>query len=258
MKETLQRRHPGFSALLEVGVMFLPAIPAYLWVWPNLSGLYLDIFQCIVYVYILLGTLFIGLRRWSWDQLGINLKGFWFSLACGAVLLTGRLIIILSIDWAVQPPPVTGLTLLGNILFYVGMVGLVEELLFRGLVFRLLEDWLGIRWAIWGSSFGFLLWHVFGQGLLIGAATLLIGLVFAVIRWRAGGIIGLILIHGLWDLESVLLVASSNAEVLSGGTPVIAHPALVLFCFACMVALPFYLWLLHPHLVKLNPLSKSV
>jgi len=31
------RLPPGFPALLEVGVMCMPAIPAYLWVWPNLQ-----------------------------------------------------------------------------------------------------------------------------------------------------------------------------------------------------------------------------
>ena len=62
--------------------------------------------------------------------------------------------------------------------------------------------------AIWGSSFGFLLWHVFGQGPLAGMATFVIGLLFALIRWRAGGILGLIIFHGLWDLETVWLVTN--------------------------------------------------
>ena len=69
------RRHPSLSALLEVGILFLPAIPAYLWMWPNLGGTLNDIVQVVVYVYILVGTLYIGLRRWSWDQLGLNRKG---------------------------------------------------------------------------------------------------------------------------------------------------------------------------------------
>ncbi len=28
----------SFSALLEVAVLFLPAIPAYIWIWPNIQG----------------------------------------------------------------------------------------------------------------------------------------------------------------------------------------------------------------------------
>ncbi len=56
---------PGLGALLEVGLLFLPAIPAYLWVWPNLEGSQVDLFQGLVYVYMIAGSLFIGRRRWT-------------------------------------------------------------------------------------------------------------------------------------------------------------------------------------------------
>lgn len=54
--------------------MFLPAIPAYLWTWPNLDGVTLDAFRNLAYLYILASTLWIGRRRWSWDQLGVTGK----------------------------------------------------------------------------------------------------------------------------------------------------------------------------------------
>jgi len=238
--------HPSLSALLEVGVMFLPAIPAYLWMWPNLKGAQNDLFQVIVYVYILVGTLYIGLRRWNWSQLGVNRKGIWLSLGCGLVILAARLMIILSINWSVRPPQLTWLRLAGGLLYYFGLVGLVEELLFRGLIYRLLEDWRGVRWAIWGSSIGFLLWHIFGQGPLVGFATLLIGLLFALIRWRAGGILGLIVLHGLWDLETTLLVADSNTEILSPGKFSFANPAVIWLGTVLLILVPVYLWKIHP------------
>ena len=238
--------HPSLSALLEVGVMFLPAIPAYLWMWPNLKGAQNDLFQVIVYVYILVGTLYIGLRRWNWSQLGVNRKGIWLSLGCGLVILAARLMIILSINWSVRPPQLTWLRLAGSLLYYFGLVGLVEELLFRGLIYRLLEDWRGVRWAIWGSSIGFLLWHIFGQGPLVGFATLLIGLLFALIRWRAGGILGLIVLHGLWDLETTLLVADSNTEILSPGKFSFANPAVIWLGTVLLILVPVYLWKIHP------------
>jgi len=226
--------------------MFLPAIPAYLWMWPNLKGAQNDLFQVIVYVYILVGTLYIGLRRWNWSQLGVNRKGIWLSLGCGLVILAARLMIILSINWSVRPPQLTWLRLAGGLLYYFGLVGLVEELLFRGLIYRLLEDWRGVRWAIWGSSIGFLLWHIFGQGPLVGFATLLIGLLFALIRWRAGGILGLIVLHGLWDLETILLVADSNTEILSPGKFSFANPAVIWLGTVLLILVPVYLWKIHP------------
>ena len=66
--------------LLEFGVLFLPSIPAYLWIWPNVSGAREQAFQIGVYLYFLAGALWIGLRRWNLSQLGLNWKGLGLSL----------------------------------------------------------------------------------------------------------------------------------------------------------------------------------
>lgn len=244
------RYSPSFSALLEIGVLFLPAIPAYLWLWPNLQGMQNDIVQVIVYVYILAGTLYIGLRRWNWSQLGLNRKGIGLTLACGSVILAGRLMIIFSINWTVRPVELTWLRLVGNLIYYFGLVGLVEELLFRGLIYRLLEDWRGVRWAMWGSSIGFGLWHIFGQGPLIGFATLFIGLLFALMRWRGGGIIGLIVLHGLWDLETVWLINDSNVAILDINRIALANPARAWLGFVLLLLVPVYLYWGYPILER--------
>jgi membrane protease YdiL (CAAX protease family) len=235
-------QNPNLSALLEVGVMFLPAIPAYIWIWPNIQGVTDDIFQIIAYLYVLAGTLFIGLRRWNLEQLGLNRRGIGLALACTLVLLGGRTLIILSMDWRLQPPGHTLIGWLGQALYYFGLVGLVEELLFRGLLYRLLLYWRGLRWAIWGTSIGFGLWHIFGQGPIIGMATFVIGLVYALIRWRAGGIVGLVVLHGLWDLQSALMVADSNAAILSSGRPDILQPMWVGVGMLLLIAVPLALW----------------
>jgi membrane protease YdiL (CAAX protease family) len=234
------------SALVEIGILFLPAIPAYLWIWPNLKGMPYEIFQVAVYLYILAGTLIIGLRRWSWSQLGLNRKGIGLTLACGLAILAGRLMIILSIDWTIHPASRNFLQLAGDLVYYFGLVGLVEELLFRGLIYRLLEDWRGVRWAIWGSSFGFGLWHIFGQGPLVGGATLVIGLLFALLRWRGGGILGLIVLHGLWDLETVWLVSDSNAAILNPEAITYRYPSLVGLGTVLLLLVPAYLVWVHP------------
>ena len=241
---------PHLSGLIEVGLMFLPGIPAYLWMWPNLKGVQYDIFQIVVYVYILVGTLFIGLRRYRGSQLGLNRNGIWLSLGCGLVLLAGRLMIILGFTWTVHPPPLTWLSLAGNLLYYFGLVGLVEELLFRGLLYRLLEDWRGVRWAIWGSSIGFIFWHIFGQGPLLGFSALLIGLLFALLRWRGGGIVGLIVLHALWDLETALLLSGSNAEILDLEKITIANRGLVLLGTVLLILVPVYVWKIYPVAIK--------
>jgi membrane protease YdiL (CAAX protease family) len=234
-------RNPSLAALLEIGILFLPAIPAYLWMWPNLPDEFARLVQAIVYVYVLAGTVVIGRRRWSWSQLGLNRNGIGLTLACGLALLAARLMIILAIDWTVDSPELTWLRAVLDILYYFGLVSLTEELLFRGLVYRLLEDWKGVRWAIWGSSFGFMLWHIFSQGVLVGLATFLIGLLFALMRLRSGGIVGLIVLHGLWDLETAWLLSGSNAEILDMQHLSIANPTLLWLGTALLLAVPLYL-----------------
>lgn len=251
MRKPLQ---PGMAALLEIGLMFMPAIPAYLWVWPNLEGTAELLWQALTYVYVLAGTLYIGLRRWSLSLLGLNRNGLWLSLLCGLAVLLGRLLIILAIDWEISPPQTSLPRLLGDILFYIGLVGLVEELLYRGLVYHALEDWLGTRWAIWGSSLGFALWHIFGQGLLMGLVSFFIGLYFALFRWRAGGILGLIWLHGLWDLESVWLIASSSQQILGAASQLtVLHTGWLYLGTALLLGVPVYLWWLHPLVIRLLP-----
>jgi membrane protease YdiL (CAAX protease family) len=248
LKTLLQRLPPGPSALVEVGLLFLPAIPAYLWLWPNLQGDNAWIAQALVYVYFLAGAIFIGRRRWSWGELGFNPGGLWLSLGSTLALLLGRLFIILSVRWKLAPPPLDPARLALDVLYYFGLVALVEELLFRGLIYRALESWGGVRWALWGSSAGFMLWHIFGQGPLIGLTTLVIGLVFALLRWRAGSILGLIVLHGLWDLQSVLQVPGDSSQVLAQGRPELTQPALAEVGTALLVLVPLYLWLVHPRL----------
>jgi len=243
---------PAAAALLEVGLLFLPAIPAYIWFWPVASGNLKEIAQIIVYIYFTIGALWVG-RRWSMSALGLNQRGIWLGLACGAVLIGARALILLGVPIQGSPHALSWGYLISQTAFYVGLVGLCEELLFRGVIYRALEDWGGTRLAIWISSVAFGLWHIFGQGALVGAATFFYGLVFALARWRAGGILGLIFAHGLMDLASVLLVSSDFTLNIQPGQENFAHPAWVIVGVVLLLALPIYLWKVHPIFIRHKP-----
>jgi membrane protease YdiL (CAAX protease family) len=243
ISETKNKFHPGFSALLEVVVMFLPAIPAYIWLWPNVEGTSAWVAESLANLYAIAGSLVIGLRRWDLSQLGVNRRGFRLSLLCGLAIIAGRSLIVLSVDWGSSPPHFSPLRLLGEFLFDFVLVGVGQELLFRGLIYRAFEDWRGVGWAIWGSSIGFGLWH-FGGGPLMVIATACYGLIFALIRWRAGSILGLILVHGLMDFAGVLMLPST--DVIGLGRPEIPHPAGMYIGLALIIAVPIYLWKFHP------------
>ncbi|MFN2298413.1 MAG: lysostaphin resistance A-like protein [Anaerolineales bacterium] len=188
------------SALLELAVLFLPAVPALIWLWPNLRDEHLQTaVQSAAYVYVLAGVLWIGRRRWSWEELGITHRGFWLGAVFGGVLFLLRILALLGFRLPVAFKPLQALPFLWDIVFYFGFVALTEELLFRGLLFRALEDGWGPAAAVIGSAAGFALWHIGWAGpLVIGHFVL--GLYFGLIRRRSQGILGLIAAHGLYDL----------------------------------------------------------
>lgn len=165
-------------------------------------------------------------------------------------IVIGRTLVIVSVDWGIPPPSYSWLRLLTEALYYFGLVGLGEELLFRGLLFRALQEWRGVRWAIWGSSLGFVLWHLFGQGLLVGIAMLLYGLIFALMRWRADGILGLIFIHGLIDFSAVIMLPDLKISALT--LPDVLHPIMLLIGLAMIGFTPLYLWKIHPIFSKVG------
>ena len=79
------------SAWIEVGLLFLPAVPALLWVWPSLhdEGL-IYLVQSLAYVYFFCGCLVIGLRRCTWAELGLSWQGIGLGLVCGGVFVIER------------------------------------------------------------------------------------------------------------------------------------------------------------------------
>lgn len=243
----MKSKNPGYGALLEVGILFLPAIPAYIWLWPwARAHSMIDPVQSLVYVYFLAGCLFIGLRRWSLEQLGLNRRGFWMSLACGVALITAINLSRLATDMPMRLHPFNMQRLLWEVFFYFVLVGLVEELLFRGLIYRALEQWRGTILAIFGSALAFGLFHIGWAGALGMLGIAFIGLLFAVMRWRAGGISGLILLHGLLDVLSVELnpvnIPANELQLR------VERPGLAILADLLILAVLLYLWKIHPRL----------
>lgn len=237
--------HPSLAALRELGILFLPGIPAFFWLWPNVSGTaWQTPVQILAYVYMLSGSLWIGLRRWNLSQLGFNRQGLGLSLVCGLVLFVGRTLVILAVQWPRSPAPLTWLQVVGDIFYYFGLVAVIEEFIFRGLIYHALDVWRGARWAVWGSTAGFILFHIGWRSPLQLLGALIIGLVFAGIRWRAGSIPGLIFTHGLIDVGALWLLPELHLEEL--GRPQILHPAALLLGYLLILGLPLYLWRLYP------------
>ncbi len=240
--------HSPKGALVEFALLFLPGIPAYVWLWPNVAGDDRTWIQVLVYLYFLAGSVIIGFRRWTPGQLGLNWRGLGVSLGCGTALILMMIAGRSAIGLVWEPLPITLDRVVFDIVFYIGLVGGVEEFLFRGLLYRILLELRGDRLAIWGSALAFGIYHIGGQGLLGGMGTGLIGVIDGAVRWRAGGIAGLVVTHGIYDIIAV--EGWPNLAIKDAFDIQVVRPELALIADGLLFGTLIYLWKLHPLILQ--------
>lgn len=108
-------------------------------------------------------------------------------------------------------------------------------------MYRALEEWRGTRWAIWVTTLGFGIWHIYGRWLAGFAAGIIFGIYFGAIRWRAGGIVGLTIAHGMMDLSAVAIVPDLRLGYLLTQVQVV-NSWLAILSEVTFVGLLIYLW----------------
>ncbi len=146
-------------------------------------------------------------------SLGLGLSHHWFSDLTAGVIIAGPMLgVIFAIEWSLGWLTVDGFGWEGRtasavaaqiaFLFVIFiLVGIAEELMFRGYWLANLQESLGTRWALILSSFAFGLAHAanpgFGSPALIG--LLLAGLLFAFAVLRTGNLWLAIGLHIGWN-----------------------------------------------------------
>lgn len=159
---------------------------------------------------------------------------------------------VLSIRLGLPPATVVMWVLLNTFL-----VGLSEELMFRGVLFQALRSSVSIVPAVALTTLAFGAIHslnVFITGDLRGAviqstAAALSGLFFITLRLRTGSLWSCIVIHGLWDCAAFLVVLSSRGDPATSTAPADAASLAPI-----LLVLPnalYGLWLMR-HLGKLS------
>jgi membrane protease YdiL (CAAX protease family) len=142
---------------------------------------------------------------YSWRGLGLTPRGWVVQLLVGlsGLLLGAAEYVILrpeplapELSWAATWQPAL-------ILFVC--TGLLEELIFRGLLQRATGDTLG-RWAVPYVAMLFAVLHIGYQSLLDVAFVFIVGLAFGVVVERTRSVVGVTLAHGLTNTMLFLVM----------------------------------------------------
>lgn len=146
--------------------------------------------------------------RGEWRQLGLTAPGSWRTAR--PVVIAVVLLLVLAIA--------NGLPTSSVLLFLVinsMAVGISEELAFRGVVLRALLGAYPVRRAVLFSALAFGAVHSL-NALITGEVVLALmqscvavgmGMWTANIRIRTGSLYPLILLHGMWDLATLIIVS---------------------------------------------------
>ena len=104
--------------------------------------------------------------------------------------------------------------------FYYGVsVGIVEELIFRGIMLSCLERRFNITVAVTVPSFIFGILHIIGRNLdfisivqLIAAGSL-VGILFSIVSYKSDSIFNSAIMHGLWNILIIGGIFNINAYI---------------------------------------------
>lgn len=178
---------------------------------PLSQGVHTAFVAAIVF---LMGVAFIC----RWNDLGFNapvsvrsLSALWLPLVyiaffCVAMMLAGL--------------PATGV--IASIFVNTILIGLSEELMFRGILFRGLRACCSLRSTIWMSSLLFGAVHLlngFSTGLASAVPqaifTFCLGILFVAIRIRTGSLYPVIALHAAWDFCIFMLDVGPAGQLWS-------------------------------------------
>lgn len=191
-----------------------------------------------------IGFLAVVIRAAGWRDLALNLpleKRSWLLLWLPALFL----ILFFGLSVALGGPP-------AEMLFWAGfntlLVGISEELMFRGVLFRALvlsasyRPAILIVTALFGAvhSLNVIVTGDLQLALLQCITAFMSGLLFVAITVRTGSLIPAILYHWLWDFGTFALIGASQSPVTTA-----APPSAWLYAVPTMLVLPNFLYALY-------------
>ena len=185
----------AFAPLIRVISLSLPLADLPLLYWYPITSIPL-------FAAVLIAAPTLGYR---WPDLGLNLRRWGLQLVIG---LSGIALGVLEY-WILRPEPLVSTfewrALLWPALILLVSTGLLEEMIFRGLLQRASMDVLGV-WGIGYVAILFAVLHTGYQSLLDVIFVLVVGLAFGWIVHRTRSLLGVTLAHGLTNIVLFLIM----------------------------------------------------
>lgn len=174
------------------------------------------------------GVLLAAVFAFRWHDVGLNLPADLRSLRVAWFPALFVVAFIAIANTLGLPPP----RVIGVLLFNCLVVGLSEELMFRGVLLQALRANVGLWPAILWSSLLFGSVHAvnvvvtgeLAMALLQAMTATLSAFLFVAIRLRTGSLLPAIAVHGLWDFGIFLMLAAGDMSVAPGSPPAEATP----------------------------------
>jgi membrane protease YdiL (CAAX protease family) len=143
--------------------------------------------------------------------------------------------------------------MIGIILVNCLLVGLSEEVMFRGIILGAMRARFGLWPAVLGSTLIFGAAHslnvvligALAAALAQSAAAFISGLMFCAIRLRTGSLWPCVVVHGLWNAATFVLLAALGTSA-AGGVPQ-GGPAALAYLVPLLLVLPngiYAIWLI--------------
>lgn len=141
----------------------------------------------------------------------LKMKPIWIISAFAMPALVLAIAMFLGGHWEINPLNAAdrNATITGAIFFYGLATGIVEELIFRGIIMGCLEKRFNIRIAIIIPSVLFGLLHIIGNDLdFVSIIQLLIagsivGVLFSLIAYESNSIWNNAIVHGIWNMAVI-------------------------------------------------------
>ncbi len=136
----------------------------------------------------------------------LNFSFFTKALLGGGLVGFGSISLIIGLLWSLGAYSIQGcysISVLGTSLVFFMLLSVMEELLFRGMLYRILETELGIWWALGITSILFMTAHVFNENIsLPGLLSATLGSLIFGLMYSATGRLWLpISFHMFWNFS---------------------------------------------------------